>query len=236
MKHGPGMLGLACSSTIREPDYLTSMIALQKPAGTMFKKQEGLGPANPFNHIAREFLKRPQLEWLFLTNDDNLIPPGGLMQLLDRDVDVVTGLYFGKFMPFEPIIFSKVELIGYGSHDAHNWYTRHLMSPADPGMLPIVACGDGCLLIRRRVMEAIPDPWWEYGETVTDACDHDVVFSRKVREAGFELWCDTKVIVDHMTRMAVRPVRNGDGSWSVHLVQDEERKITLPAPVAPSEE
>lgn len=225
----PGMIGLACGELGRFSDITPSLIGMHKPDGTLFLKGTGLGPAVPFNGIAREFLKHEHLEWLFLTNDDNLCPFDTIPRLLDRGVDVVSGLYFGRMQPFEPVMFDKVEVRHDDNGTPYNWYTRHLMEYGEGGLYPAVTVGDGCLLIRRHVMEALSDPWWEYGETLTDACDHDVVFSRKVREAGFGLYCDFEVRVDHIAVFAVRPVRTGEGHWQAHLVQDN-RAISLPAP------
>lgn len=248
MKHGPGMIGLACGELARYSDFIPSVVALQKPQGTMFMKGSGLGPAYPFNGIAQQFLDQKELEWLFLMNDDNLVPPSAIIQLLNRNVDVVSGLYFGRLQPFEPILFDKVswvptevkEVLGpdgrtlggnmptIGPPYYKRWYTRHLMQNDERGLMPAVAVGDGCLLIRRHVLEAMSPPWWEYGETMTDQCDHDVVFSRKVREAGFGLYCDLDVIVDHVATFAVRPHRTETGEWEVHLKQSD-RYIVMPA-------
>lgn len=224
MKYPPGMIGLACGETGRYSDFIPSLVGMDKPPGSVFMKATGLGPANPFNGIGRAFCARRDLQWLFLTNDDNLCPPNTIYRLLDRNVDVVSGLYFGRIQPFEPILFDSVEI-----KSGKKWYNRHLMQPGEQGMVPAAAVGDGCLLIQRRVMTSIADPWWEYGETLSDACDHDVVFSRKVREAGFNLWCDLDVKVDHIAQFSVRPVRQPDGRWEAHLLQGEGRAIALPA-------
>lgn len=201
-------------------------MAMHRPPGTKFLMSSGLGPARPFNGIAEKFLREPELEWLFLTNDDNLCPADTIPRLLMHDVDVVTGLYFARMQPFEPIIFDSIDI-----KDGRRWYNKHLMKPGDKGLIPVVACGDGCLLIRRHVLQIIPDPWWEYGETLTDTCDHDIVFSRKVLEHKFGLFCDLELRVDHLSIMAIRPHRNPDGTWHTHLVQGsgEPRALSVPA-------
>lgn len=197
----------------------------------MFKKQGGLGPAEPLNIIGEAFMARPELEWLFLVNDDNLCQPSALIQLLDRDVDFITGLYYSKLQPFEPILFDRFVPMTEAvvSRKSDRWYGRHLMQPNEGGVIPILACGDGCLLITRKVLERVPYPWWDYGETRAGHVDHDMVFSRKCREAGFSLYCDTDVLVDHMAMMAVRPYRDDKGQWWVKLVQGEGKELILPA-------
>jgi len=228
---GPGMIGLASGGTLRTDDYIPSIMGLAKPPGTLFKKHTGLGPANPFNAIGQEFMKRPALQWLFLTNDDNLYPPDTLFRLLSHDKDVVTGLYLSRIQPFEPVLFDKYDLEPTGKNgEPERWYQRRFIKDGESGLIPIVACGDGCLLIKREVLETIAYPWWEYGLTLADACDHDMYFSAKVGLAGFEMWCDLDAPVDHVNQMTVRPYRNpGTGVWSVHLVQ-ETRAIQVPMP------
>lgn len=232
MRYPPGLIGLACGEISRYSDFLPSIVGLQKPAGTFFQKISGLGPAQPFNNIAALFLENKSWEWLFLVNDDHIYPPDTIVRLLNREVDVVSGLYFGRLQPFEPILFDKVELIEDPNNPGRmrNWYTRHLMQPGEEGLIQAAAVGDGCLLIRRHVLEKMQPPWWEYGETFSDACDHDVVFSRKVREAGFGLYCDLDVRVDHIASFAVRPVRKADGTWVTQLVQSINRALEVPAP------
>lgn len=210
------------------------MMALAKPAGCGFKMGKGLGPANSFNGIARTFLANPAYQWLLLVNDDNILPSDALYRLLDHDVDVVSGLYFGRHMPFEPILFDDWTWEHNPSNSMiepalQRWWHRHLMVTGEQGLVRAAAVGDGCLLIRRRVIEGLTDPWWEYGETFTDVCDHDVVFCRKVTEAGFGLYCDLDLLIGHMTPVTVMPNRRIDGVWEAHVVQDEERHIALPA-------
>jgi hypothetical protein len=132
-------------------------------------------------------------------------------------------------MPFEPIIFDKMTIEPGKGKLSDRWYHRHLMSTSDNGVIPIVASGDGALLITRKVLETIPYPWWEYGETTPGMVDHDMVFSRKVRDAGFELFCDTNLWVDHVGIFAVTPFRDEDGKWWVKLRQGN-RELLVKAP------
>lgn len=230
----PGMIGVPCSRSGQDSDFLPSIMRLQKPAGTVFTKAVGLGPAAPLNDIARQFMAHPELRWLFLTNDDNLCPADTIPRLLRHHLPAVTGLYFSRLMPFEPVAFDQmkegVDLIADypEAKRGDRWYYRKLMQTGDSGLQQLLACGDGCLMVQREVMEAIGDPWWEYGETLADACDHDVVFSRKIREAGFKIWCDTDLWVDHITSMIVRPYRDKEGNWFTQLVQ-ADRLVQLPA-------
>ena len=214
-KYPPGLIGIPCADSLRTSDILPAIVGLDKPWGTDFKKATGLGTAAPLDEIGKIFLANPTYQWLFLTNDDNLCPTDTIIRLLDRNVDVVTGFYLGKVIPFLPVLVSEN-------------FERFKFSDCTEDFAKVPKCGDGCLLIRRHVLEAIDFPWWEYG-CVQGApvyqCDHDMVLSQKIQRAGFDIWCDYTVCVDHVGMMVVRPFKNDQGAWEVHLCQNNRRIV-----------
>jgi len=99
----------------------------------------------------------------------------------------------------------------------------------DPSLVEVGACGDGCLLLRRLVLEAIPAPRWEFrGEL-----NHDLVFSGKIRQAGFQIYADLNVRVGHVLPITAWPQRTDDGTWQVALCPraDSREGLLLDAPV-----
>lgn len=220
------MIGLPTGGSLRTDDILPSIVAMDKPPGTCFLKQSALGVAKPLNIIGRAFLANPNLQWLFLTNDDNLCPRDTIPRLLSHDLDIVSGLYLGRIMPFQPIMFDSTFMRG-----DKVWHNRHLLQPGEHGLREAAAFGDGCLLIQRRVLETIPQPWWSHGTTVPDECDHDLTFCSNARRAGFKLWVDMDMWVDHVASIVVRPHRDENGEWTSQIVQND-RLIVLPPAIA----
>ena len=223
---GPGMIGIPCGDNLRTSDILPSIWALQRPTGTVFKKASGLGPAKPLNEIGRAFMANPGLEWLFLTNDDNVLPPNALMKLLSHNVDVVSGLYLGKVLPFQPIALWKTDRDSEFTYQRLNF--TDIQSPAP--LQQVDAVGDGCLLIRRRVMVDLShlsvEPWHYRG---SDECDHDISFCRSVQGFGHKIWLDSTVRVGHTATFNVVPHLNEKGEWEIHLQQGGDgRTIVLP--------
>lgn len=218
-----GFIGMACAETARFSEPYASLIAMEKPAGTAFLQCKSMSIADNFNKIAREMLAT-KAEWLFLVNDDHLWAPDTLKKLLARDVDVVTGLYLARTFPFAPVVHDVVT-------DEGLIFPRYL-APGDRGLVPIKACGDGCLLIKRKVLEAIVDPWWELGKPDADKCCHDVLFSKKVRDAGFQIYADFEVLVGHLGIFAIFPRRDEMGDWHTMLLQ-QEQAVILPAVQSP---
>lgn len=217
-----GVIGMACGTSARYSDTYASLMDLEKPEGWIFRQKKGMSVADNFNSIARLFLNTTA-EWLFLVNDDHVWAPTALKSLLAHDKDVVTGLYLARTLPCAPVVFDQT------SEDGRIF--PFYLQKGQRGLVPIKACGDGCLLIRRRVLEAIPDPWWELGIPETDKCGHDVLFSKKVCDAGFQIYCDMEVTVGHIGMFAIFPYRDADGNWQTFLINNGHTLGIPPAAV-----
>lgn len=237
----PGLIGLPCGELGRYSAHNPTVVAMRKPEGTGYKYQPGLGVAAPLNEIGKAFLANPKWRWLLITNDDHAYPiqtiPALWRALADpyNPFDAVSGLYSSRRIPFEPVAFDRVEPWPDDAEDRHillsdRHYLRYFNKPDDnTGTIPMVAVGDGCLMIKRAVLETIPYPWWEYGETVRGSCDHDIMFSRKMRDYGFRIGLNLDLRVDHLTPFRIRPEFNPDtGEWLVILTDEMGNQIVLP--------
>ncbi len=161
--------------------------------------------AHSLNTIADAFLQTGW-EWLFLANDDHVYPADTLLKLLAHDKDFVTGLYVKKQIPYEPVLYDRIE---------DGVLKQKEFKTGESGLIPIVGCGDGCLLIRRRVFEAIPQPWWELAtDDQPDVIRQDLIFCQRVRDAGFEMWCDLDTTVAHIALTPIQPARMPNGEWA----------------------
>ena len=88
-------------------------------------------------------------------DDDHVFPPDVTIALLDKNVDVVVPLYAQRQPPFNPCIYKSEN--EDGSYNGYGWVDLEGLD----GLLPIASAGAGGLLVRRRVLEAIPEPWFE---------------------------------------------------------------------------
>ena len=68
------------------------------------------------------------------------------------------------------------------------------------GLLKCAAVGAGILLIKTSVFEKIKEPWffWETNDKGEVVTGEDNWFCREARRAGFDIWCDTTVVVKHI--------------------------------------
>jgi hypothetical protein len=83
------------------------------------------------------------------------------------------------------------------------------------------------MLVRRPVLEAMADPWFETGRISSQEIGEDVYFCDKARDAGFRLWLDLGAKLGHLTTATVWPVDTGDG-WSYGFGFPGGLRLTMP--------
>lgn len=219
---GPGILALSCGDVGRYAASFASIHGLHRPEGSRYYQVQSISIAANFNSAVRVLLETSDAEWLFTMNDDHLYQPDTLLRLLAREVDVVTGLYVERVPPFAPVLFDH--------SDARRHHRRRLLRPGESGLIPIVACGDGCLLMRRHVLEAIPPPWWSFADVEPDGADHDMALCRRIRDAGFPIYADLDVRIGHIAALLVTPEQLPDGRWIASMATRGDYAIHVPVP------
>lgn len=151
------------------------------------------------NEIVRRFLAT-DLTALLMLDSDMVFPPGMVHRLAAAHKDVVGVLYAKRFPPHETVGGVTRTPDGMGrAVGVHNYF------PVAPGqgLRRVDRVGGGVLLIRRPVLEAIREPWFEFPPGRQDS--EDMVFCDKVLTAGFEIWADTDLEVGHLTVVPVFP-------------------------------
>lgn len=202
---------------------------IQKPAGTLVTFATGQSPARNRNMIIQQALDNNCTHVLFL-DDDTAPPPDLLTRLLAHDKDIVTGLYFMRAFPHQPIIFDYA--------DENGKCAWHLLNPGETGLIEIVASGLGACLIKidvfRKMVELGLAPetahgraWVQLGELEKDHWCDDIGFFRRVREAGYKMYCDLDIKVGHFTQVTVLP-NYIDGKWYTSYDSRGTSQVTFP--------
>lgn len=154
------------------------------------------------NELLRQ--RRPDADYYLFCDDDVVIQVDTIDRLVSHGKDIVAPLVTKRVDPPEPVLRQwKEELQNY---------IVILHWPNHGRLLPIDAVGTGCVLISRRVIEAMAEAynpqlyastgngWWfelmrnpdgqEWGE--------DISFFHKARMLGFEAFCDTGLYAFHL--------------------------------------
>lgn len=168
-------------------------------------------------YLADQALER-QAGYLLFIDADMVFPRDGLIRLIDHGVDIVSGLYFKKKFPHNPVA-SIADEAGK-LLPISEWPQDELIDNID-------ACGSGFLLIKTDVLRKLSKPWFFFYECETaNELMHgeDFGFCKKAKEAGYLIHLDTGLLLRH-----IGPAEFGLEHYIMARDMQEKSKIIHPA-------
>lgn len=196
-----------------------SRTILQLPPDTFYDWEISTYLALSRNKLCKRALEHG-CEWIFFVDDDNGLRPDTLLRLLAHDKPIVSGLYLNRNQPFHPIAFSHRTEDGL-------YVPIDLLALPGEGLLQVQAVGAGCLLIRREVLEAIGDNWFQHGRVDDWDASEDIIFCEQARAAGFEVFVDLGMPVGHMAPVAISP-QHIDNQWCLGFSVADGAQMYVP--------
>ncbi len=229
-KHPPGAVCLITGDLTRYAIAMQSIMGLKVPPGTHMPWNMGMLIARSLNGAFESMMSAPahpqfgQLEWVWVMGDDHTFEPDVVLQLLDREVDVVAPLCLNRLPPMDPTIVNHTK--------ERMKYLEEIPLGGLYTLGPDETCGDAGLLIRRKVLEAIPSPWYDHRISGAVASE-DQAFVKRIKEAGFDVHIDLDVTIGHINPVVFEPVKK-DGRWEIRMTGGGMRHIAdiRPAPRA----
>jgi len=194
----------------RYADTLSDLEAVSVPLNSGLSWLRGVLISDLLNQSLERVYSQPGLEWVWVMGDDHRFPPNVLLHLLDRDVDCVIPVCVHRQPPFWTNVMHVADDGTKRFKPITDLPTSGLYKLGDGE-----TCGDAGILIRKRVLDAIPRPWYDTRRSGAYASD-DTAFTSRVREAGFDIYVDCDMPIGHITPMTVTPIAH-DGKWSLQI-------------------
>lgn len=211
--------------------WVASMFASDKPDRMMLKPVLDK-PVDIARNIGGRYLlgfEPGSIDYLLFTDRDATWHPGAITRLLERKLDIVTGVIYRRQTPPMPTMGlykgknnkghhhydmagPAVKVLERAEREGLDFQTSNeiLFDKADDDLLKIDGVGMHFCLIHRRVFETVPEPWFE---NTTKTGGEDFYFCRKARSWGFEIYADLSV---HTGHVAARDVIFGLRDWMVY--------------------
>ena len=213
----PGTIGVLSMELSRYANFNAALSALHKPEGTKTLWTAGMSA----NHLTGKPVidKTNWLcantigDWIWILGDDHDFGETALLDLLAHDADIVVPVNISRKMPFDPLVFDK-------DGKRQDWS----VFGANQGLMELDgACGNAGMLIKRHVLEKIPQPWFEWAPKGSPYHGSDLAFCWKARQAGFKVHIDTETVFGHTTIATFVPVRLADKTFAaMMMVQGEQ--------------
>lgn len=217
----PGAICVASGELSRYPAFTHSLAKTVVPQGTTIEYTCGLNVASNFNIAIRDALAKGA-HWVWIMGDDHEYEEDALLRLLAREVDIIVPLVARRQPPFIPVLFKEPS----EDADGLQFPPYHWSELPEHGLLDVHMCGSAGMVIRRHVLEAMDDPWFETGHMGKEFTNEDTYFCLKARQAGFTIQADMDVQLDHWTPVSLRPVRS-NGQWAVGINLSNDAQAIL---------
>ena len=212
----PGTVGVISGDLSRYSMFSMCLLNLLSYSGELVGYFDWLTGSNITGNC-NDVCKRMQGDWVWLIGDDHAFAPDLLERLVLRDVDVVAPLCLQRATPFPIVVYDgeDEDASEEGTHRLH----RNL---PETGIHEVYACGGAGMLVKRHVLEAIGEPYFEtFGKQ-----NEDLEFCRKIRDAGFKIHVDCDALLGHIGNMIVWP-HYIDGDWGTRLKLGAENNVLL---------
>lgn len=144
------------------------------------------------NDMVRRAIDKTCTHVLFIDSDQVYHNTDLIERLLSHGKDIVGGKVHRRYPPYEPILRREGQMVPYEEVKAG-------------GLVEVDTTGTGCLLINVDVFFDIDWPWFETirDERMEVTCGEDVSFCRKATKAGYKIYVDCDVDIDHLATLAV---------------------------------
>jgi hypothetical protein len=133
---------------------------------------------------------------LFFVDDDMIFPPDTAHRLMAHGKEVVGVNLYSRCLPLKSTIIFPA--------DSYDLDGDKMVEPTIPDHLfEVEGTTGGCLLIDLSIMDKLKKPWFgfETNEWGITTLGEDVWFMRRVREAGYPVWCDPSIVAGHLGEM-----------------------------------
>lgn len=198
------LIGYSTGQDVRRPDFYDYLFMMNKPEGCAMIPAHDKSPAVNRNSII-EVAQRDGFNKILFIDDDQGFKVNALMQLLEHDVDIVSGLYLGGNYPHPPLAFDLAD-------EDDKCCPMYLIGDEER-LVPVVAAGFGFLLVKTAIFDKLEKPYLRLGELDSEQWCDDIGFFARTRKAGIQAYVDMECRIGHMKTMMVWPEKGEDGCW-----------------------
>lgn len=130
-------------------------------------------------------------------DDDILIRM--MAKLQEQDLDMLTGLYFRRVMPYSPVLFDELSL------SKTTWKWSNFETIPENGLFEVGGCGFGCVLMSTDVLMSVQGKHRQMFHPLNNGGE-DLSFCWRARNCGYKIMCDPEIVCGHVGYAVVNDV------------------------------
>lgn len=137
---------------------------------------------------------RGHFDYMLQLDSDMTFPEDALCKLLERDKDVITGVYVGKEKEHKPVLFT---LLHKDDENAGPYGKKKgLKDLMQNELFEVAGCGAGFLLVREHIIRILKIHTHEWFKPYA-GLGEDVSFCQRCTELGIKIYADASIPMGH---------------------------------------
>lgn len=217
------LIAVPCMDQVAAP-FAQSLAMLQKDGEVAVAFQVGSLVYTSRNKLAQMAINYA-CDYVLWLDSDMMFPPETLQYMLkeceEKDLDVLSGLYFRRVAPYAPVLFTKLEISDTGV------VVDDLHGDVPDSLFELEGIGFGCVLMRTEVLIAVQAKFYDMF-TPLNGVGEDLSFCWRARQCGYKIWLDPKIQLGHVGTQVV--TKQFFDSYRETLRQNAEQSKTGDAP------
>lgn len=193
------LIAIPCMDTV-PVQFLKSLVTLETDGAEIcYELASGSLIYDSRNNLL-ETAKKVNADRIMWFDSDMVFQPDTLRRLgedIDNGCEIVSGLYFGRRPPSNPIIFSDCDIVQITPNQILPLSTRFLDYPKDE-LFEVAGFGFGCVLMTTEAASKVTDDMGLYPFMPLGGFGEDLSFCIRAKRAGIKLWCDSRVKCGHV--------------------------------------
>ena len=138
---------------------------------------------------------REHFDYMLQLDSDMTFPPDALCKLLERDKDVITGVYVGKGENHKPVLFTELHK---DDENSGPYGLKHgLNELMKDDVFEVKGCGAGFLLVKEHVIRIMLIHKHEWFRPYA-GLGEDVSFCQRCTELGVKIYADKTIPMGHI--------------------------------------
>ena len=192
------LIAIPCMDIMPTPT-VASLIGLKRIGKSRFSFLSNSTVYNARNMLAKEAIETGADRVLWIDSDMAFNPD--LMERLATDMDehnldYVSGIYFKRQLPMQPLIYSEVEFVK--EDGATKSKTCQFVDYPCNSLFETAGSGFGAVMTSTKLLVDVGKRFGAPFLPFVGMLGEDLSFCWKARQCGYKLWCDSRVSVGHV--------------------------------------
>lgn len=184
------LICMPCMSTI-PIQTVGSLLALDKPDGSEFYFVSNSLVYDARNECVQNAINGG-FDYVLFIDSDMVFPKDSIERLINRNVDIVTGVYYARRGNHFPVIFSKVR--------PKSFFRKQIatkIEKVDKPFFEVAGCGMGLCLIKTEVFKKMYAKKWEPFRPMR-LLGEDLSFCYRASKLGYKIYADSTIELGHI--------------------------------------